>query len=334
MDTIQQLKALFPEIVTNGEIDFDKLGAALRGSHHQAVEILERISDAFYAVDNDWRFTYINRKAEQIWQMRRDELQGRNLWEAFPQSVGGTLYEAMRRAAEEQRVTNLEMFSSVLRHWIEVSIYPGPEGLSVYFRDVSERKQAEQENTRLLGEVREAAARQRTFLREVLAGVTEGRLRLCDTEADLPAPFVPVGPPIFLTKPSLRTLRRHAETVAQEKGLDEIRRQDLVSAVGEAAMNAVVHAGGGEGRVHSGANGTVQVWIQDMGGGIAVERLHRATLEPGFTTAGSLGQGFWIMLKTADRLWLLTGPNGTTIVLEQDREAPEPLWFGASEIRL
>ena len=62
--------------------------------------------------------------------------------------------------------------------------------------------------------------------------------------------------------------------------------------------------------------------MQDRGAGIDLAKLPRATLERGFTTAGSLGHGFWLMLQTCDRLWLLTGPEGTTVVLEQDREMP------------
>ena len=67
--------------------------------------------------------------------------------------------------------------------------------------------------------------------------------------------------------------------------------------------------------------------IEDTGNGIAVNTLHRATLERGFTTAGSMGHGFWMMLKTADRVWLLTGAGGTTVVIEQDRAEPDPAWL-------
>jgi hypothetical protein len=55
--------------------------------------------------------------------------------------------------------------------------------------------------------------------------------------------------------------------------------------------------------------------------------LHRATLERGFTTAGTMGHGFWLMLKTVDRVWLLTGAAGTTVVIEQDREPAEVAWL-------
>ena len=112
----------------------------------------------------------------------------------------------------------------------------------------------------------------------------------------------------------------------------DTRWQDMVTAVGEASMNAVVHAGGGMGRVCASRSGTVQVWVQDQGLGIAVEHLPRATLEKGYTTAGTLGHGMKMMLQTADRLWLLTGPAGTTIVLEQDRVAPLPDWLRNSPV--
>jgi len=65
-------------------------------------------------------------------------------------------------------------------------------------------------------------------------------------------------------------------------------------------MNAVVHAGGGTGRVYTdGQSDKIQVWIQDQGSGIAMERLPHATLQRGFTTAVALGHGFKMMLHTA-----------------------------------
>jgi anti-sigma regulatory factor (Ser/Thr protein kinase) len=113
-------------------------------------------------------------------------------------------------------------------------------------------------------------------------------------------------------------------------GFPAERWQDLMTAVSEAGMNAVVHAGGGVARVCDGSHGTVQVWIEDRGTGITVHTLHRATLERGFTTAGTLGHGFWLMLKTADRIWFLTGEAGTTVVIEMDRAQPEPQWLLAA----
>ncbi len=164
----------------------------------------------------------------------------------------------------------------------------------------------------------------------MLFSVTEGRLTLCDTPAALPEPLPPACDPVALSAPTLRTLRQQVMSLAEESGMSDERAFDLLTAAGEASMNAVVHAGGGTGRVHSNpATGTVQVWIQDEGGGIAEESLHRATLERGYTTAGTMGHGFWMILKTCDRVWLLTGAHGTTIVLEQERTPPDPVWMSS-----
>ena len=93
-------------------------------------------------------------------------------------------------------------------------------------------------------------------------------------------------------------------------------------------MNAVVHAGGGAAHIHTDM-GKVQVWIEDAGRGIDINHLPNATLGRGFTTAGSLGHGFFMMLNFADRIYLLTGPDGTTVVLEQYQTPPEPAWLQA-----
>lgn len=183
-----------------------------------------------------------------------------------------------------------------------------------------ERGRAEAERIALL-------EKQRTFLRDVLLSVTEGRLRLCDFEGDLP-PRLPVATePITLTAPSLKVLRARVRDAAGALDFCQERLHDFVTGASEAAMNAVVHAGGGSAHVGSAASGVVQVWIEDRGDGIDVARLPRATLERGFSSAGTLGHGFWLILSTSDRVWLLTGTGGTTIVLEQERERPEPSWF-------
>jgi len=117
--------------------------AALIEVYQRNTEILESISDAFYAVDYDWRFTYINRKAEQLWQKRRAALLGQNIWSEFPEAVGSESYEAHLKAAQEQVTVAYETRSTVLGVWLKVNIYPSHDGLSVYFEDISDRKRAE-----------------------------------------------------------------------------------------------------------------------------------------------------------------------------------------------
>ncbi len=110
-----------------------------------APDLLEQITDAFYALDADWRFTYINRHAEQLWGRNREELLGRRIWDVFPEAVGSESYHAHQRAARERTVVRTEALSPVIHGWIAVTVYPLDEGLTVYFCDISEKKQLEEE---------------------------------------------------------------------------------------------------------------------------------------------------------------------------------------------
>ena len=177
-------------------------------------------------------------------------------------------------------------------------------------------------------ERRGLATRQRLFLRDVLASVTEGRLHLCDAPADLPSALpVIIDQVPLIEKGSLHEVRQKAQETAIRCGFSDERWQDLVTAVGEACMNAVMHGRHGTASICADGSEKVQVWIEDRGSGIDIERLPRATMERGYTTAGSFGHGFWLMLKTVDLIWLLTGTTGTTLVIEQRRNAPEPAWL-------
>ena len=114
----------------------------LAESHRRITEVLESIADAFYSVDNDLNFTYVNRKSEELWAMRRQDLIGRNFLEVFPEATGTHSYHECMRALKEGRPVNFEAVSPILNRWVETSVYPTPAGLSIYFRDVTERKQA------------------------------------------------------------------------------------------------------------------------------------------------------------------------------------------------
>ena len=89
-------------------------------------------------------------------------------------------------------------------------------------------------------------------------------------------------------------------------------------------MIAIVPAGAGTGQVFWDKDKQcVQVRVEDRGEGIAVENLPQATLKRGYSTKSTLGHGMKMMLQTAGCLWLLTGPTGTIVVLEQDASPPD-----------
>ncbi len=114
-----------------------------QAARDQAAEILESISDAFFAVDGGWRFTYVNRKAEEVWDVSREELVGKNVWEMFPDWTDSEFSLRARRAMEEGSANAFETASLVPGAWIAVRIYTSRTGLSVYFQDITEHKQAE-----------------------------------------------------------------------------------------------------------------------------------------------------------------------------------------------
>ena len=117
---------------------------ALQRANERITELLERITDAFFAVDTRWRFTYLNRQAERILLRSREELLGQSLWDEFPDAVGSRFYEKYHEAVESGTSVHFEAFYEALDHWVEVHVYPSGEGLTVYFRDVTERRRAEE----------------------------------------------------------------------------------------------------------------------------------------------------------------------------------------------
>lgn len=106
-------------------------------------EILDRMSDAFYTVDGHWCITYVNRQMEEIWGKRQEDLLGNKLWAEWPQAIGTPAYDELLSAMRERRSVEFESFLPTLKRWFNVRAYPSEAGLSVYFSNITERKQIE-----------------------------------------------------------------------------------------------------------------------------------------------------------------------------------------------
>ncbi|HZG38118.1 MAG TPA: PAS domain S-box protein [Nodosilinea sp.] len=149
---------------TPGQVD--------RPMERKVVAILERITDAFVAFDRNWHYTYVNQAAAQILHKTPEDLLGKHVWnDVFPYLVGGVAYEAMHRAIAEQVPVAWEEFGEPVQCWLEVRAYPSAEGLTVYFRDVTDRKQAEVEQEQLLRQLETERAQFEAVLRQMPAGV-------------------------------------------------------------------------------------------------------------------------------------------------------------------
>ncbi|MBB3332535.1 diguanylate cyclase (GGDEF)-like protein/PAS domain S-box-containing protein [Halomonas campaniensis] len=106
---------------------------------------LESITDGFFTLDGEWRFSYVNREAERLLQSASGSLLGRHIWQAFPEAVGSRFETEYRRAIESGEATHFEACNPRLELWVEVHAYPSEEGLAVYFRDINQRKATERQ---------------------------------------------------------------------------------------------------------------------------------------------------------------------------------------------
>ncbi|MFP4227963.1 MAG: PAS domain-containing protein [Salinivenus sp.] len=122
--------------------DLDASRRAHRETSEQRRRILESITDAFVAVDENWTFTYVNAQAEALLECPRDELLGESMWDAFPEAVGSTFQKKYEAAIEERTTVEFVEYYPPLNRWFEVKAFPFEGGLSVYFDDVSDRMEA------------------------------------------------------------------------------------------------------------------------------------------------------------------------------------------------
>lgn len=125
----------------------------LRDNSRELERIMESITDGFFAIDTEWRFTYVNKEFERILQLNGDVLIGRNIWDTVPGVEEMQMYSELYRASKENRTVHFEEYFPPLKKWLSVNAYPSKDGIAVYFRDVTEEKKRilkiEEQNKRL-----------------------------------------------------------------------------------------------------------------------------------------------------------------------------------------
>jgi diguanylate cyclase (GGDEF)-like protein/PAS domain S-box-containing protein len=145
----------------------------------RVLAMLDSVSDGFCAVDSAFRCTYLNRRAEEILGLRREEMLDRHLWEVFPSGVGTVFDEAYTRVLRTGVPESFEAFyPEPLNIWIEVRAQPSADGLLLYFQDATARRAERLERERLL-----AAERTAREQAELARADTERALRLVAHQA-------------------------------------------------------------------------------------------------------------------------------------------------------
>ena len=150
--TLKCVRAIFRDITERKRIETEReellkreheARVAAELAHEQLASIFDRVTDAFVALDSDWRYTYVNEKAGELLGRRPENLIGRHIWTEFPEGVGQPFYESYLRAIAEQRPVEMEDYYAPWDRWFENRIFPSSNGISIYFQEITARKRAE-----------------------------------------------------------------------------------------------------------------------------------------------------------------------------------------------
>ncbi|QIR38272.1 response regulator [Tolypothrix sp. PCC 7910] len=137
--------------------DKDELLKREHSLRQRLANILESMTDAFIAVNHDWQITYVNQQAVKITGLGSEKLLGNNFWRQWPGAENTTFEREYRRALNDGIPVHFEAFCEADQKWFEAHAYPSEDGLGIFFRNITRRKQAEVEREHLL--TREQAAR-------------------------------------------------------------------------------------------------------------------------------------------------------------------------------
>jgi PAS domain S-box-containing protein len=111
----------------------------------QRSTVLDRVSDAIVSLNSDLEYTFANSQAEQLLDETEESLRGTYIWDAFPEAADSTAEQQLSEALETGEERAFERYNDALDRWFEVRVYPDEDGLSVFFTDISERKERELE---------------------------------------------------------------------------------------------------------------------------------------------------------------------------------------------
>lgn len=102
-----------------------------------AEAVIERVDDAIYALDTEWRFSFLNDRAAELLAVDPDDVLGQTLWETFPETTEGRVGEEFRAAMNAGEASRFDIYYEPLARWFSVRAYPSDDGLTVLFYDLA-----------------------------------------------------------------------------------------------------------------------------------------------------------------------------------------------------
>ncbi|WP_274378621.1 diguanylate cyclase domain-containing protein [Desulforamulus profundi] len=143
----EELVAVNEELVSIEE-ELRKSNEEIYLAHQKLHNILESITDAFYAVNRRWEVTYINAEAEKLLEIKKVDIIGKHLWEEFPQLVNTLIYDQLNNVMSGQTAAQFDFFYNPRGKWFNIHAYPSPDGLSIYIHDITDYKLAQEKMSR------------------------------------------------------------------------------------------------------------------------------------------------------------------------------------------
>jgi len=317
-----------------GDLAFGIVVLRARIDRKQAEEDLAQMNERFFLATNAARLGVWD------WDIQRDEL----VWDDIMYELYGIKkgdfagnYEAWAQGVHpDDRALLGEIFKLALRGEQEYDTeyrVVWPDGsihyLKVYgqiLRDVDGRPMRMTGINFDITERVQSEEHKRKFYRSTILAATEGKLLLTEREELERIAGPPTAVFQIASMEDFRDIRQAVVEFARSSGADETRVSDYLVAVGEAVTNAIKHAGGGLASIHI-LPGAILFMISDKGPGIDTMTIPEVALVKGYTTAGTLGMGYKIIISIADRVYLVTGPEGTIVgiemVLQQAQTKPD-----------
>ena len=290
-------------------------GEKLRESEERYRRVVQLSPDAI-VVHSEGRILFVNAAgAALLGVSSHKELVGKSVVDFVHADYRDIVRERIRLMTEKGQKAPLieEKFVRSDGTTVDVEVaaspltYQGKKAVLVVARNITDRKQTEQRRLDL-------EELQRQFYRQTILAATGGKLVICEHDeiARLDGDGVAK---CAVRKPSDMSAARHRiKDEATAHGMPEQRADNLALCAGEAATNALKHAGGGEIRLLV-REERIFVCVSDRGPGMDALILPRVMLELGYSTGASLGMGYAIILALSDQVLLATGPAGTTVAI-------------------
>lgn len=321
---------IFPIKDSSGKVQFAVIQHEDYTEKHKAEESLqifrhatESSVDGILMTDSEGGIIYANPASAEMFRRSREDLQQSitSLCEDS-QTTKDLINEVLRTGKWKGELIcrRADGASFIMDTSVSTISLPGQDTVNILFicRDVTMERQAEESRRRMEDFFKE---QQRQFYKQTIRAATGGKLSILEPDEIERLPGEIIEEYEIREPPDIGEARHRISSKAVRLGLAQKRAENLALCCGEAATNALKHAGGGTVALLK-HNNRLMVRVEDHGPGMDALILPRATLELGYSTGRSLGMGYAVILALADEVSLNTGPTGTTVIISMDIKKP------------